>query len=74
MNDDSGRYSDYMTKVPMKPRLPNESLDDWIVRSHGAFPDTEFDSRNDFRFLSLPKTQKENAEGFGVFDDGQHKI
>ena len=73
MNDDSGQYSDYITKVPMKPRLPNESLDDWIVRSHGAFPDTEFDQRNDFRCLNLPTTAKENAEGFGIFDYGADK-
>jgi len=58
---------------PAKKQLPNETTDEWVVRVFGAFPDTEFDNRNDFRFLNLPKTQKENAEGFGVFDDGQHK-
>ena len=58
---------------PAKKQLPNETTDEWVVRVFGAFPDTEFDSRNDFRFLNLPRTAKENAEGFGVFDDGQKK-
>ena len=58
---------------PANKKLPNETTDEWVVRVFGAFPDTEFDQRNDFRFFNLPKTQKENAEGFGVFDDGQHK-
>ena len=59
------------TIVPMKDRLPGESLDDWVVRSHGAFPDSEFDSRQDMRSLNLPETKKKNAEGFGVFDNEQ---
>ena len=59
------------TIVPMKDRLPGESLDDWVVRSHGPFPDSEFDSRQDMRSLNLPETKKKNAEGFGVFGNEQ---
>jgi hypothetical protein len=58
---------------PAKKKLPNETTDEWVVRVFGAFPDTEFDQRNDFRCLNLPTTAKENAEGFGIFDYGQDK-
>jgi len=58
---------------PANKKLPGETTDEWVVRLFGAFPDTEFDSRNDFRSLNLPTTVKENAEGFGIFDYGQDK-
>ena len=53
---------------PANKKRPGETTDQWVVRLFGPIPDTEFDSRNDFRSLNLPETKKENAEGFGVFD------
>jgi hypothetical protein len=56
------------------PKLPNETTDEYVVRVWGPFPDTEFDQRNDFGFMKLPTTQKENAEGFGVFNHNQGEL
>jgi hypothetical protein len=58
---------------PANKKLPNETTDEWVVRLFGAFPDTEFDQRNDFRSLNLPTTSKEKAECFGIFNYGQDK-
>ena len=58
---------------PYPPRLEGETLEQWVTRVDGSIPDTEFDQRNDFRCLNLPRTAKENAEGFGIFDYGQDK-
>lgn len=56
------------------PKLPNETTDQYIVRVWGPIPDSEFDQRNDFSFMKLPTTKKENAEGFGVFDHNQGEL
>jgi len=51
---------------PANKKLPGETTDEWVVRLFGAFPDTEFDSRNDFRSLNLPAIgSREDRESLG---------
>jgi len=60
---------------PMPPKLPGETTDEWIVRVHGSIPDTEFDSRNDFRCLNLPvRGSKEDRESLGDYDYNRQPI
>lgn len=60
---------------PNPPRLPNENLEDYIVRIWGPIPDTELDEARDFKSLNLPKTGSiEDRQSLGDWDREPKRI
>jgi hypothetical protein len=60
---------------PNPPRLPNESLDDYVVRVWGSIPDTELDETRDFKSLNLPKSGNiEDRQSLGDWDREPKRI
>jgi len=60
---------------PNPPRLPNESLEDYVVRVWGPPSDRELDEFRDFKSLNLPKTGSiEDRQSLGDWDREPKRI